>query len=540
MANNNGWTKWTNTAKSVLDRLAALEEGGGSPSGQIPDDLQQTLDALTAKDEDHDNRLNGIGTSVSGLGERVATVEKDYATKQSVTESVAAEESRATEAERVLRDAVSKLQAWKQTIGDDTLDEKITQITAAVDALNEGGFVEKINSIETGLNKEVQTDRDAAIQAAITVAKNELEKVYVKASDMSDYATKQNLQDAIDNLPTTGGTPPDEEDITRAQEGDGEVLKFKDKEYAPENFSGLGRVYLRKNLVGDKNILTQAMVNNPNTIYVLQYDYFIPAGQTVTFAKGSVLQFDGGSIDGGLLIQNGEEIRGLLNLNGAELRGDVNITAEPDWNEDNEFDEGYKAKNTELNVKWFGAKGDGVNDDSYAMKRAIKWLKKNGATLVFPKGIYVHGDGLKDNPETPRETTHTGYSYETDNYFVAGGWPAGFDREGYGVENGINIGRDISLTFFRFTNLTIEGNGSTVISHANNGYCKHNELFRFIGCPHLYLRNIIIDGNRENRTEALQLLGDVSYGNEFVTYAQVMGCDSLKANRRSSGAKPMP
>lgn len=526
---NNGWTKWTNTAKSVLDRLAALEEGGSS-SGQIPDDLQTKLNALEKKDEDHDTRLNGIGNAVSGLSERVARVEGGLSTTQTDIQS---ETTRATQAEQALREAVAALQTWKQTIGDDSLDEKIAQINTAITDLQQGGYVEKIQSIETGLNKEVQTDRDAAIQAAITVAKNELSKVYVKASDLSDYATKQNLQDAIDNLPTTGGTPPDEEDITRAQEGDGEVLKFKDKEYVPKNFSGLGRVYLRKNIVGGKNVLTQAMVSRENTIYVIQYDYFIPAGQTVTFATGSVLQFDGGSIDGGLLIQNGVERRGLLNLNGAELRGDVNITAEPDWYEYDEFNEGYKAKNTELNVKWFGAKGDGVNDDSYALKRAIKWLKKNGATLVFPKGVYVHGDGLKDSPESPRNTTHTGYSYETDNYFVKDKWPDGLDRAQYGVDKGINLGRDISLTFFRFTNLTIEGNGSTVISHANNGYCKHNELFRFIGCPHLYLRNIIIDGNRENRPEALQLLGDVSFGNEFVTYAQVMGCRSLKANREA-------
>ena len=535
---NNGWTKWTNTAKSVLDRLAALEEGGGSSSGQIPADLQTTLDALTAKDEVHDSRLNGIGTSVSGLSERVSTVENGLSTAQTDIQS---ETTRATQAEQALREAVEVLQGWKQTMGDDSLDEKISQINAAITDLEQGGYVEKIQRIETGLNKEVQTDRNAAIQAAITTAKNELEGVYVKASDMSDYATKQSvsesvateesrakqaeqeLQAAIDNLPTTGGTPPDEEDITKAQEGDGEVLKFKDKEYAPENFSGLGRVYLRKNIVDGKNVLTQAMVSNQNTIYVLQYDYSIPDGQTVTFATGSVLQFDGGSISGG-----------LLNLNGAELRGDVNITSEPDWDEYDEFDEGYKAKNTELNVKWFGAKGDGVNDDSYALKRAIKWLKKNGATLVFPKGVYVHGDGLKDSPESPRNTIHTGYSYESDNSFITGDWTGVSSRKLYGETMGINLGRDISLTFFRFTNLTIEGNGSTVISHANNGYCKHNELFRFTGCPHLYLRNIIIDGNRENRPEALQLLGDVSFGNEFVTYADVMGCVSLKANREAS------
>jgi hypothetical protein len=59
------------------------------------------------------------------------------------------------------------------------------------------------------------------------------------------------------------------------------VLKFKDKAYAPLIYSGMGKVYLRKNIIDGVNILTQDMlyknesgsrVPNTNTIFIIQYD----------------------------------------------------------------------------------------------------------------------------------------------------------------------------------------------------------------------------------------------------------------------------
>lgn len=90
----------------------------------------------------------------------------------------------------------------------------------------------------------------------------------------------------------------DEEDITQSQSS---VLKFKNKGYDEANFSGLGRTYLRKNIVNGVNVLTQDMINNPNTIYHIQYDYNLN-GQTITIPEGCVLLFEGGSVSNGTLI----------------------------------------------------------------------------------------------------------------------------------------------------------------------------------------------------------------------------------------------
>lgn len=89
---------------------------------------------------------------------------------------------------------------------------------------------------------------------------------------------------------------PDEEDLTSVNVEGTDVLKFKDKEYNPLTYSGLGRKYLRKNIVNGVNILTQSMINQANTIYVIKYDYVL--GEDITIPKNCVLEFTDGSIGG--------------------------------------------------------------------------------------------------------------------------------------------------------------------------------------------------------------------------------------------------
>ena len=112
----------------------------------------------------------------------------------------------------------------------------------------------------------------------------------VDPDDLSE-ATKQLIGNkSITNL-------PDEEDITVSEN---QTLKLKDKEYAPKDYSGMGRVYLRKHYVNGVNTLSQHMMRKPNTIYIIQYDYCL-AGQTIEVPENCVLQFEGGSLRNGIL-----------------------------------------------------------------------------------------------------------------------------------------------------------------------------------------------------------------------------------------------
>lgn len=224
---------------------------------------------------------------------------------------------------------------------------------------------------------------------------------------------------------------PDEEDLTKsAPDANGNAyLSLKDRKYEPDKYSGLGRKILRKRVVEiedpiygtqEKNLLLQADFAEDNTVYVVRYDFTLN-GQDITLPDNSYIEYEGGSISDGNIIDragglnrvvlkkniiNGKstltqemlstsntiyEIRYDFDLNGKEitihencildfkggclcngiLRGNNtaitanistifrNIELEGLWNTDTAYPE------------WFGAKGDGINDDREAIQRTL-------------------------------------------------------------------------------------------------------------------------------------------------------------------------
>lgn len=154
----------------------------------------------------------------------------------------------------------------------------------------------------------------------------------------------------------------DSEDIIPKANVNNQVsLLFADKNYNTTEYSGLGRVYLRKNIVTVEdpstgntittNLLQQSMVSKENTIYILQYDYNLNR-QTLSVPSGSVLLFEGGSISNGTIVGNSTKIEApSISI------FDETIVLSGSWDVEGLYPE------------WFGAKGDGVNDDySYIQK----------------------------------------------------------------------------------------------------------------------------------------------------------------------------
>lgn len=101
---------------------------------------------------------------------------------------------------------------------------------------------------------------------------------------------------------------PDDEDIASIDN----MLKLKDREVDAANFQSKGYVILRKNLrlVNGvvKNILTQNMINKPNTNYEIRYDFDLN-GETIKIPENTVLEFYGGSLCNGTLIGNNSIIQ---------------------------------------------------------------------------------------------------------------------------------------------------------------------------------------------------------------------------------------
>ena len=135
-------------------------------------------------------------------------------------------------------------------------------------------------------------------QEVVDGSKLEIQPGSVQPEDLSP-AVQQMIESAaaqpghITNL-------PDEEDLTVTEHN---TLQFKDREYNPYNYSGMGKVYLRKHIVNGTNMLTQHMMRKPNTIYVIRYDYCL-GGETIEVPEGCVLEFDGGSLRNGVLKGN--------------------------------------------------------------------------------------------------------------------------------------------------------------------------------------------------------------------------------------------
>lgn len=100
-------------------------------------------------------------------------------------------------------------------------------------------------------------------------------------------------------------------------------LDWGDKSYNAPEFSGLGRRWLKKNMVEDVNVLTSAMIGTDNTEYFIQYDYDLD-GATVRLPANASLVFMGGSIKNGTLIGTNTRIqakKGVCIFDGITIQG---------------------------------------------------------------------------------------------------------------------------------------------------------------------------------------------------------------------------
>lgn len=242
--------------------------------------------------------------------------------------------------------------------------------------------------------KKPNFDRDSfdTLQDMKNYSENSLDDGHISYYKETNKHYKFNSNNQSD--PTTGkwveqheAVPADEEDITE-QNG---TLQLANKTYDKQSFSGLGRVYLRKNIVGDKNVLTQAMINKANTIYVIQYDYDLKEA-SINIPENCVLQFDGGSLSNGTIVGNNTKIK-------TELEKIFNnITIDGNWNV------------VEAHPEWFGALPDGIYDCTDAIQKTINSFDvtklNNGvyfinSTIQLRSNVVIFGEKGKTTIKSP-------------------------------------------------------------------------------------------------------------------------------------------
>lgn len=117
----------------------------------------------------------------------------------------------------------------------------------------------------------------------------------------------------------------DEEDLTTvSQTPEKNVIRFKNRMYDETNASGKGYKILRKyweEVSGvRKNILTQDMINDANTVYEIRYDFDLNDAE-IQIKEGCVLNFVGGSLSNGKLIGDKTRLSNLIKLNNISIDG---------------------------------------------------------------------------------------------------------------------------------------------------------------------------------------------------------------------------
>lgn len=239
----------------------------------------------------------------------------------------------------------------------------------------------------------------------------------------------------------------DSEDIVpKVNVGNQVSLLFADKNYNTAEYSGMGRVYLRKNITTvtppnsntpyRTNLLTQQMISKEDTIYIIQYDYSLNFGE-ITIPNNSVLLFEGGSIKDGTIIGNNTKIE----VSPISIFDD-NIVLSGSW------------KVQEVYPEWFGAKGDNSTDSTTAIQKAIDFAELISSNVKISSGEYIIKNTLFIKKQSRIHITGDG-KYKTFIYLKS-------DSQ---LESMIDINSKEVTTYYQFIriadlSLYVEGNAT--------------------------------------------------------------------------------
>lgn len=176
---------------------------------------------------------------------------------------------------------------------------------------------------------------------------------------------------------------PDEEDLTKSlpDTNGNSYLSFKDRAYNPEDFSGLGRIILRKNIVEvedpiygkvKKNVLYQDMINQANTVYVIRYDFTL--NEDITIPSNCMLQFDGGSL-------NADSNNYIITGTNTKINEDASYNIFNDC-----IIKGFEL--SKIDIRWVGANQSNSDNALYFQRVFSNIIKYHRGTPVYVVGKY--------------------------------------------------------------------------------------------------------------------------------------------------------
>jgi hypothetical protein len=309
-----------------------------------------------------------------------------------------------------------------------------------------GGVFENIENWKS--NEDKLTDiRDEAISKIKEVESDAISNFSSQriTPDMLSESTKQFINGSgggtINNL-------ADDEDLVSVDKGESlSVLKFADRAYNPDRFSGKGYKILRRNIIDGKNILTQDMVNQPHTIYVVQYDFDLDGAQ-ITIPENCILKFDGGSLNNGKLTSIGY-VR-CINSDTPDYSNELKCDIDNNFVDKfpiNPYSKLQQKNDTilTLNVGYW-SKETPVEQPA----QFIDYIKSCGCigiTVVIALHNDEKGNIIRDYPENFYDYFHTnGVNIEAVKFHIDGGDYNGRDNVEF-YRNYVNEVRDITRDF---------------------------------------------------------------------------------------------
>lgn len=194
-------------------------------------------------------------------------------------------------------------------------------------------------------------------------------RIYQFRGDAVDFFDENKWTDLYDYTNyIVKSITPDEEDLTvsKPDKNGNAIVSLKDRVYDESNFSGKGYKILRKSIKTidgvRKNILTQDMINEPNTVYEIRYDFNLD-GKEITVPENCTLRFTGGNLNNGTINLRDTYIESpLYCIFNCNIKGTV--------------------KNEYIEAEWVGCVGDNVTDNTLFFKRC------EGFNTKLNKGYY--------------------------------------------------------------------------------------------------------------------------------------------------------
>ena len=268
--------------------------------------------------------------------------------------------------------------------------------------------------------------------------------IIANASQIYDGVAQKSVEERItdlDNKIESGLA--DDEDITSVDDGTGSnVLKFADRTYNADNFSGKGYKILRKNIIDGNNELGRQMLNSEdNYIFDIRYDF----NNLTTNNSGvrrlinrKVLNFMGGKLRGSIL-----DFTKDVKFTGLYEEGLEDCECIGDWCENHDGKALFLNMN---NLKGFFKKytmvPDGVTDNSPMLEALFnEKFSIFDTALRYRKKVILYFAPLRGNQYTDPGSNST--------YLFKSGFSKNFGGLGGTID--IVLNADIKFDFSEYT-----------------------------------------------------------------------------------------